>query len=339
MIYCDTAVIPPNLKLTYPCVSKGDAMERQIKQHPYATGFVILLVLVLILFIFLAYRLIWDWTGFSSGTNRITITSTSTGNYTATLSQPPKSLWDWLQLLGVLAIPAVVALGAAWYTAQQGKASERENTDNQRETALQTYIDNMSELLLHEKLRDSAEEDEVRKIARVRTLTILARLDANRKRSVLQFLYESGLLFKDNRIIDLRSVGLRVADEQFRKLGEWDLRGAGLYAADLSEASVGAANLREVILSGVYLPSIDLSGSDLRGADLRRADLNEADLGGAMLSGADLHGADLSGGADFSGADLSNANLKAATGITTEELEKQAKSLKGAIMPDGSKHP
>src|SRR5258708_38381892 len=99
-----------------------------------------------------------------------------------------KTLWDWLNLLGVLAIPAVVGLGAAWYTAQQGKVSDRENTDNQRETALQAYIDKMSELLLHEDLRGSDREKEVRKIAQVRTLTVLRRLDAERKASVLKFL-------------------------------------------------------------------------------------------------------------------------------------------------------
>jgi uncharacterized protein YjbI with pentapeptide repeats len=53
----------------------------------------------------------------------------------------------------------------------------------------------------------------------------------------------------------------------------------------------------------------------------------------ANLSRADLLGADLLG------ADLSGANLKDAKNITTEELEMQAKSLKGATMPDGSIHP
>src|SRR5438105_1055948 len=112
---------------------------QQIKQHPYAyaTGFLVLLVLALILFILSAYRFGWDWTGFNSETNQITITNTSKGNYTATISQPSKSLWEWLNLLGVLAIPVVVGLGAAWYTARQGKESEKENKDNQREAALQ----------------------------------------------------------------------------------------------------------------------------------------------------------------------------------------------------------
>ena len=133
---------------------------QQIKQHPYATGVVVLFVLILI--ILSAYRFGWDWTGFNNGTSQITITSTSKVNYTATVSQPSKSLWDWLGLLAVLAIPVVVGFGAAWFTAQQGKVSNRENTDNQRETALQAYIDNMSELLLHENLRGSVEDAEVR---------------------------------------------------------------------------------------------------------------------------------------------------------------------------------
>src|SRR5206468_11206746 len=97
-----------------------------------------------------------------------------------------KTLWDWLQLISVLAIPVVVGFGAVWFTTRQGKVADAENKDNQRENALQAYVDKMSELLLHEKLRDSAEEDEVRKIARVRTLTVLRRLDAERRGNILQ---------------------------------------------------------------------------------------------------------------------------------------------------------
>ncbi len=127
-----------------------------IKQYPYAIGFVV--VLVLILFILSADRFNWD-SGFN-GYNQVTITQIISGSNAGTVTrteeyQLGKGLWDWLQLLGILAIPAVVGLGAAWYTAQQSKVSDRENTDNQRETALQAYIDKMSELLLHEKLRDS----------------------------------------------------------------------------------------------------------------------------------------------------------------------------------------
>ncbi len=101
----------------------------------------------------------------------------------------------------------------------------------------------MSELLLHENLRGSAEDAEVRKIARVHTLTVLPRLDKVRKRSVLLFLHESELIDKDKPIVNLN------------------------------------------------------------------------------------------------GADLSEADLMGIQGITVEELEKKARSLKGATMRDGSKHP
>ena len=43
-------------------------------------------------------------------------------------------------------------------------------------------------------------------------------------------------------------------------------------------------------------------------------------------------------GAILSGANLSGANLSGAVGITSEELEQQAKSLEGATMPDGQKY-
>lgn len=285
--------------------------RQQIIEHPYATGIVVLSVLVFILFIFLAYRFGWDWTGFNSGTNQITITSTSKVNYTAIISQPSKSLWDWLQLLGVLAIPVVVGLGAAWYTAQQGKVSDRENKDNQREVALQSYIDKMSELLLKEHLGERTsdgklkpEGEQAQKIARVRTITVLNQLDAKRVSYVFTFLREAGLMSTT-----LNASAVSFSDASFVSVN-WSQ--AFLFQANLSGARLGEANL---------------SGAILRGANLSGAILFQADLSGAILSGADLRGAILSG-----------ANLKDAIGVTVEELEKQAKSLKGATMPDGSKY-
>jgi uncharacterized protein YjbI with pentapeptide repeats len=80
-------------------------------------------------------------------------------------------------------------------------------------------------------------------------------------------------------------------------------------------------------------PIVDLSNADLSDANLHLTDSSGARLSGANLSGADLREADL-GEAVLSGADLSDA-----TGITTKELEQQAGSLAGAIMPEGSRHP
>lgn len=93
-------------------------------------------------------------------------------------------------------------------------------------------------------------------------------------------------------------------------------------------------------------PIINLSGADLRdtilGGDLSGLSFcaNSSGCAAAQndvnLSGADLIRANLSG-AILSGADLSGADLSGAT-VTSKQLA-QAKSLTGATMPDGSKHP
>ena len=129
------------------------------------------------LIIILGYWFKWDWTGLNAhiGPN-------------VQQYQPGKTLWDWLNLLAVLAIPLAVGFGTLWFTTQQSKTQDAENEDNQRERALQEYIDKMSDLLLKENLRHSIfklsidgnlvitgvetkPDEEVRTIARARTLT------------------------------------------------------------------------------------------------------------------------------------------------------------------------
>src|SRR5260221_8071230 len=312
-------------------VSRLRSWWQQIKQHLVTILVVAIILVGAIVLIIVGYR--FDWTGFN-------------GN-----NKSGKTLWDWIQLVGVLAIPVAVALGTAWFTTKQGQESDKENKDNQHEAALQAYIDKMSELLLANHLRGSTEDEEARKIARVRTLTVLRRLDAERKGSVLLFLQESGLIGKDKRIIHLTGA---------------DLNGAHLWSADLSGADLSDARLSDAILDGAHLSLANLSGArlidahlsranldganlskdklfgahlslaNLSGADLSEAYLNGANLWGVNLSGADLRGADLSR-ADLGGANLSEAKLNGAK-VTPEQLDK-AKLLKDTIMPDGSKHP
>ena len=85
---------------------------------------------------------------------------------------------------------------------------------------------------------------------------------------------------------------------------------------------------------------------DLRRRHLRKVDLSGLDLSGANLSGANLSGQDLSH-KNLSNVNLSEANLREAnldyadlrgTMVSLEQL-REALSLQGAIMPDGTKHP
>ena len=238
-----------------------------------------------------------------------------------------KTLWDWMQLL---VIPIMLAIGAFLLNRSERKnesqrAEERSRlereiaTDRQQESALQTYLDRMADLLLKEKLRVS-ENAEVGDVARIRTLTVLRGLDEKRKGIVLLFLYESGLIIEAKSIIRLRGADLTKAD----------LRGANLGGADLINAYLTEAGLEGADLRGAKLIVADLREAKLFGADLREADLTEADLTRANLTEANLFYANLIS------ANLSGANLTRAK-VSNFELQK-AGSLENAIMPDGSKH-
>jgi uncharacterized protein YjbI with pentapeptide repeats len=279
-----------------------------------------------------------------SGTTNPIVTST-------VVNQPGKTLWDLLQLL---IIPLVLAIGGFFInltisrgeqeaTRQRAKTEREIADDNQKEEAIQTYLNIMSELLLHEKLRDSQQTDEVRTIARVRTLTTLDRLDEYRKASVIQFLYEAGLINEGKSIVDLSGADLTKVILSGSTLDGANLSGTFLMFANLLSTNLRGANLSETTLIGATLTNADLTGANLKNASidlnhhagddpiitqLALADFTNADLRGARLNSTDLTDA------VFRGADLRGADFKGAQ-VTQKQLE-QAKSLQGAKMMDGS---
>jgi uncharacterized protein YjbI with pentapeptide repeats len=264
----------------------------------------------------------WDWTGFTEQ------------------NDSTKTFWDWLQLLGVLAVPVAIGMGAWVFTTKHVQVREAENLDNQREEALQEYTNKMLELLLVNDLRHSSDDDEVRKIARVRTVTVLRKLDPVRKARVLQFLQETDLVHKDKCIVELVGVDLGGA-----RLSGVNLHGATLTEADLSEANLNGANLSGANLSGANLSGTYLNDADLSGADLSEADLKEANLGWAILSGparsriflgpSNMSGANLRGAklrrANLRGANLRDANL---SGADLSGANPSGANLSGANLSD-----
>lgn len=194
-------------------------------------------------------------------------------------------------LLSILIVPvalAVVGYLFTWWQKSRDFAVEEQRLKNARELeqqraqdeVFQAYLDQMSQPLIDRKLFEVGRYDPVRVLARARTLGVLWKLDANRKRSLMQFLHEARLIRREE---------LRDPEE------DWE--------------------------EPVENPVIGLSGADLRGAFLKWLDLSKADLSGADLSDASLKG----------------ANLHHAK-VTDKQLD-TAKSLKGATMRDGSKHP
>ncbi len=189
------------------------------------------------------------------------------------------------------------------------------------------YLEEMGNLLLDEDLLGSEEDDESRYLARARALAVLRRADVAQKRSIVEFLAESGLAGSRAPGSDVEPVvSLANADLGGADLGLIDyLQGADLTETDLSNTTLPRVNLSEAVLLRT-----NLTEANMLSTNLRRADLNEAILTRANLQQADLSGADLSG------ADLSGANLEGVEGITEEELEEQAGSLEDATMLDGT---
>ena len=163
----------------------------------------------------------------------------------------------------------------------QIRANRQQALEDRQLTTLHSYMDQISQLFLDDKLVVSKLDNNFQKLARVKTLAVLRELDTTHKGLLLKFLYELNL-------IEVRSY--------------------------LSKSP-----------AKVDLSNADLSNADLHGFNLSDADLSRVNLSGANLNGTNLHGANLSG------TDLTNAT------VTQEQLAKAA-SLKGATLPDGSKH-
>ena len=145
--------------------------------------------------------------------------------------------------------------------------------DNRREAALQAYLTQMVDRI--DEYSSDDDKKHLEETIRVRTLLLLRSLtmpplDAERKGSVLQFLYESHLLGKGESNIDLTGA---------------DLRGANLRDANLRDANLREAILTKADLSrGANLSGANLSGANLSGANLLYAKLAEVDLQGAKYN-------------------------------------------------------
>jgi uncharacterized protein YjbI with pentapeptide repeats len=124
-------------------------------------------------------------------------------------------------------------------------------------------------LVTDKDLRNERDTTNLRTLARAYTLTVLGGLDGRRKRNIIRFLYEAGLIYTHERVIDLGGADLREADlggmslctrvmHSGDFLGETGLMARaevlGLYPIEIAQAA-----------ASVNLMEVDLSGANLRG--------------------------------------------------------------------------
>src|SRR5215218_4595141 len=138
-------------------------------------------------------------------------------------------------------IGALIALGGV-FTAQlvsialdDRRTQESRELEAQRahEAALQNYVEEVGTLLIEQPLHRASPGDNLSTVVRAQTLAALEGLDPDRKRILLMFLYESGLIDKGKPVVSLSIA---------------NLSGAHLNGANLSEANLLQANLSGAIL-------------------------------------------------------------------------------------------
>jgi uncharacterized membrane protein len=214
-------------------------MWKQIKAHPRITLSVLFLITLALTILIGGYRYQWAWTGL-------------TGD-----KESYKTLYDWLQLLIIPAVLAIagyvinltISRGEQAATEQRAQ-SEREAAeklakteqdiakqryeqdkqialDKQHEDLLQAYLDRMAELLLEKQLLTS-DSEEVRNVARARTISVLTQLNARRVGYIFTFLGETGLMSKtsDSSIVSLKYADFREVNWSQARLIQANLSGA-----------------------------------------------------------------------------------------------------------------
>jgi hypothetical protein len=150
-------------------------------------------------------------------------------------------------------------------------------TKTTQNAALQSYIDQMTHLLLNPNANDLLSEDRVREIIHARTLHALDQLDQSPtdslgKRALLHFLYKTNLIPTrqpygppyDTSI--LYNANLRGADLEDLRLDGVDLRGANLTGANLSGTTLTRADLEDAL--GFTSEELEQQAASLEGATM-----------------------------------------------------------------------
>jgi hypothetical protein len=172
----------------------------------------------------------------------------------------PKTPTDKKDLVNVFVVIAAGVIGLLTATAAVGNLYiSRRNLQQQRdlderraqEDALQSYFEQMGDLLTNHSLINTDRED-IRQLAQGQTLTVLARLDDRRRQGALvRFLHGAGLINRGTAIISLMDAILVGVDLYYTVLEEADLSGADLRDALVTEEQLAAC----ASLEGATMPN------------------------------------------------------------------------------------
>ncbi len=249
----------------------------------------------------------------------------------------------------LLIIPAVLAGGAAggayWLNESARKREQAVTEQRTQDTALQSYLDGMAELLLKEKLREKEQYlfswDFIPENGTERLIEFLmqnyhidwvktAKVEKIDDKAIRVYTEKRSLFLIPNKEktrvileIDSGRIGEFIAKREYSTLNIYSEKNPEVRdvarARTLTVLRGLDGNRKAALLRFLY--EADLINKDKRVINLDGAYLSQANLRGAYLNGADLSHADLSQAnlrraylmvANLSQADLSQANLSGA---------------------------
>ncbi|MGD8455541.1 MAG: pentapeptide repeat-containing protein [Anaerolineales bacterium] len=228
-----------------------------------------------------------------------------------------KTLWDWTELL---LFPGTITYLIWSLENREEKISRDISLDQFRESLLHDYFDAMANIdefgFFEEEVEDEngyeIKPEPGKNVGWFKTVSITNKLDPERRRLVLDFLYYSNLIFRTEK----------------PPYAVVNLFGANFSDADLSGIYLSNTNFRHVNFKNCKFTKAHMPYSRMVECDLTNAVFDNANTPGIDFSDSDLTNA------SFINTNMLCANLNRSK-INVEHL-RNVKSLAGTIMPDGS---
>ncbi|MGK7885754.1 MAG: pentapeptide repeat-containing protein, partial [Crocosphaera sp.] len=181
-----------------------------------------------------------------------------------------KKFWDWLELLFV---PIILTLGVFFLEVQAESRQERLELLKQEQQAMTEYVKNVKDVI---KVTNNSEDDQLelslanRKLIEAFTKIILLEISPERKRRVIAFLHELGLinLAKNNiSIIELGDANLTNAKLNDLNLSNTNFRNTELIGVDFTGTNLSRASFRGTKINNVNIDFANLQYASIRGAE------------------------------------------------------------------------
>ncbi|CAF1163024.1 unnamed protein product [Didymodactylos carnosus] len=238
-------------------------------------------------------------------------------------------------MIGVLTV--VITLQQQSAVDRQRQEEQQQADTLQKERIFTSYVDDISKLLL---TKEVTTDNKALLYIRTKTLSSLRKLDPERKKHLLFFLYESQLLQYDKTKKHSRSIlNLAGADLNYiyvTKLKNFnnlslpgvDLNHAGYINCHLQNSRFADSTMNNIKFINSFLLGTRFSRCSLERADFRNTTLTQVSFKSAQLRHADFTLA-WTKGADFTNADLYGA-------LMIEPQLYAAASLDNARLPNGT---